>query len=100
MLTSLLRSYARPYLAQVTVVVVLLIVQTVGNLYLPNLNADIINGGVVKGDISAAVNGGMVWKSRCSVSRAVLQSPWCWRRRAVPDCVPGRGSWCLRRSPP
>ena len=57
MLTRLLKSHARPYLAQVTIVVALLIVQTVGNLYLPNLNADIINGGVVKGDI------GYIWRT-------------------------------------
>ena len=51
MLTRLLRSFLRPYIRQVAVVVTLLVAQTVGNLYLPNLNADIINNGVVKGDI-------------------------------------------------
>jgi ABC-type multidrug transport system fused ATPase/permease subunit len=55
MLTRLLRAYTRPYLVQVMVVVALLVVQTLGNLYLPNLNADIINGGVVTGDI------GYIW---------------------------------------
>jgi len=55
MLTRLLRVHSRPYTAQIAVVVVLLAAQTVGNLYLPNLNADIINGGVVKGDI------GYIW---------------------------------------
>ena len=51
MLIRLLRTYLRPYARQVAVVVVLLVAQTVGNLYLPNLNADIINNGVVKGNI-------------------------------------------------
>ena len=51
MLTRLLRSFLRPYAGQVAIVVTLLVAQTVGNLYLPNLNADIINNGVVKGDI-------------------------------------------------
>ena len=51
MLIRLLRSFLRPYSRQVTVIVALLVTQTVGNLYLPNLNADIINNGVVKGDI-------------------------------------------------
>ena len=51
MLTRLLRTYLRPYAKQVTVVVTLLVIQTIGTLYLPNLNADIINDGVVKGNI-------------------------------------------------
>ena len=51
MLTRLLRSTLRPYLGQITLVIVLLAIGAVGNLYLPNLNADIINGGVVKGNL-------------------------------------------------
>jgi ATP-binding cassette subfamily B protein len=51
MLIRLLRTYLRPYTGQVAVVVALLVVQAVGNLYLPNLTADIINNGVVKGNL-------------------------------------------------
>ena len=51
MLTRLLRTYLGQYLNLVAVVVALLAAQTFGNLYLPNLNADIINYGVVKGDV-------------------------------------------------
>ena len=47
---QLLRRYLRPYAAQLAVVMVLLLVQAIGNLYLPDLNGDIINNGVVKGD--------------------------------------------------
>ena len=36
---------------EVTIVVVLVLIQAIGNLYLPNLNADIINNGVAKGDV-------------------------------------------------
>jgi ABC-type multidrug transport system fused ATPase/permease subunit len=50
-LTRLLRSFLRRYVRQVAIVVILLVAQTIGNLYLPNLNADIINYGVEKGDI-------------------------------------------------
>ena len=50
MLTQLLRVYLRPYARQVAIVVTLMVAQTIGNLYLPNLNADLINNGVVKGD--------------------------------------------------
>ncbi len=60
MLTRLLRTYLRRYRGQVAVVVALLVVQTVGNLYLPNLNADIINNGVVKGNIGYIVRTGAV----------------------------------------
>ena len=51
MLTRLLRTYLRPYRRSITILVVLLVAQTVGNLYLPNLNADIINNGVIKGNL-------------------------------------------------
>ena len=51
MLIQLMRTYLRPYTREVTIVVALVLVQTIANLYLPNLNADIINNGVAKGDI-------------------------------------------------
>ncbi len=47
---ALLRTYLRPYQRQLFVVCVLLLIQAIANLYLPTLNADIINNGVVKGD--------------------------------------------------
>jgi ATP-binding cassette subfamily B multidrug efflux pump len=46
----LLSTYLRPYRRQIAVVVALLLVQATLNLYLPTLNADIINDGVAKGD--------------------------------------------------
>src|SRR5437660_12886727 len=51
MLIRLLRTYLRPYLREVAIVIVLVLIQSIANLYLPNLNADIINNGVAKGDI-------------------------------------------------
>ena len=56
MLISLLKDYLRPYRKSVLVVLVLLLIQAITNLYLPNLNADLINNGVAKGDIS------YIWK--------------------------------------
>jgi ATP-binding cassette subfamily B multidrug efflux pump len=47
----LLRTYLAPYRGRLLVVIGLLLVQAIGNLYLPNLNGDIINYGVVTGDI-------------------------------------------------
>jgi ABC-type multidrug transport system fused ATPase/permease subunit len=49
-LIRLLRRYLAPYKRQVAIVTALLLLQSVANLYLPNLNADIINNGVAKGD--------------------------------------------------
>ncbi len=45
-----LLKYLRPYRKQLVLVVALLLVQAVSNLYLPDLNADIINNGIAKGD--------------------------------------------------
>src|SRR3989440_8070968 len=50
-LIRLLATYLRPYAGSVALVVSLLLIQSIANLYLPNLNADIINNGVVKGDV-------------------------------------------------
>ena len=50
MLIRLLRAYLRPYRRAVTALVVLQLVQTLATLYLPKLNADIIDRGVVTGD--------------------------------------------------
>ena len=51
MLIRLLRTYLAPYAREVGVVIVLVLIQTIANLYLPNLNADIINNGIAKGDV-------------------------------------------------
>jgi ATP-binding cassette subfamily B protein len=54
----LLTRYLWPYRRQLAVVFVLVTVQAIANLYLPNLNADIINNGVVKGDTGYIVRTG------------------------------------------
>ena len=56
----LLRTYLRPYRGQVVIVLALLLVQALTNLYLPTLNADIINNGVTKGDTGYIVNVGLL----------------------------------------
>ena len=47
----MLRKYLAPYRATVILITLLLLVQSIANLYLPNLNAELINNGVTKGDI-------------------------------------------------
>ena len=49
-MTQLLVRYLRPYRRALILVVSLLLVQSLANLYLPELYADIINNGVSKGD--------------------------------------------------
>jgi ATP-binding cassette subfamily B protein len=50
MLWQLLRTYIRPYRKQLYLVVGLQLVATIAALYLPSLNADIIDNGVVRHD--------------------------------------------------
>ncbi|WP_328648090.1 ABC transporter ATP-binding protein [Amycolatopsis sp. NBC_00348] len=51
MLVKLLRAYLRPYTKTLWVIVVLQLVQTIAMLYLPTLNADIVDNGLIKGDM-------------------------------------------------
>ena len=46
---GLLRTYLRPYHRQIVIVLVMLLIQAVATLYLPNLNADIIDKGIATG---------------------------------------------------
>ncbi|MFF0541644.1 ABC transporter ATP-binding protein [Nocardia thailandica] len=57
MLISLLRTYLSPYRAQLAGVVVLQLISVIAMLYLPSLNADLIDDGVTKGDI------GFIWRT-------------------------------------
>ena len=50
MLIRLLRTYLRPYRRELALVVLLQLVGSIAALYLPSLNADIIDEGVAKGD--------------------------------------------------
>ncbi|NUV63141.1 ABC transporter ATP-binding protein [Streptomyces sp. CAI-85] len=50
MLIRLLRTYLRPYQKPIALLVLLQFLQTCASLYLPTLNADIIDEGVVEGD--------------------------------------------------
>jgi ATP-binding cassette, subfamily B, multidrug efflux pump len=50
MLIKVLRNYLRPYKVPIAIVVLLQLVATIATLYLPTLNADIIDKGVITGD--------------------------------------------------
>jgi ATP-binding cassette subfamily B multidrug efflux pump len=59
-LIRLLRTYVRPYRNAIAVVVALQFISTLANLYLPALNADIIDKGVVRGDSGYIIKTGMI----------------------------------------
>jgi ATP-binding cassette subfamily B multidrug efflux pump len=50
LLIKLLKVHLRPYRKEITLVVLFQFLQTIATLYLPALNADIIDNGVIKGD--------------------------------------------------
>jgi ATP-binding cassette, subfamily B, multidrug efflux pump len=58
MLIRILRTYLRPYSTALIAVVALQLVSTMASLYLPSLNADIIDKGVAKGDTGYIVSTG------------------------------------------
>jgi ATP-binding cassette subfamily B multidrug efflux pump len=60
MLLRLMRTYLRPYRTWLAVIVVLQFTATVAMLYLPSLNADIIDNGVATGDTDYIVRVGAV----------------------------------------
>ena len=93
MLVSLLRTHLRPYRILLAGVLLLQIVQVLASLYLPNLNADIIDAGVARGDTGyiwrtgALMLGVSVLQGVCTVAATwlaarSLKSPTRRRRRA------------------
>jgi len=59
-LISLLRAHLRPYQQPIQLIVLFQFVSTIASLYLPGLNAQIIDQGVVTGDTGYIVSTGMV----------------------------------------
>jgi ATP-binding cassette subfamily B multidrug efflux pump len=59
MLIPLLRTYLAPYKRPIAIVLIFQFIQTIANLYLPGLNADIIDKGVVAGDTGYIVHTGI-----------------------------------------
>ncbi len=57
-MTRLLVTYLRPYRRALALVMVLVTIQALANLYLPNLNADIINNGVLTGNTGYIIRTG------------------------------------------
>jgi ATP-binding cassette subfamily B protein len=60
MLLRLLETYLAPYKAPIAAIAALQLVATIASLYLPTLNADIIDNGIVRGDHGYIVRVGAV----------------------------------------
>src|ERR1700687_4990447 len=73
-LWALLRRYARPYRSPLAIVAGLQAISTLASLYLPTVNAAIIDDGVARGDTQTIVRlgGGMLAVSRLQVLWAIV----------------------------
>lgn len=70
MLWALLRRFVRPYRGLLGVVAALQVVSTLASLYLPTINAAIIDDGVAKGDTATIVDLGMIMLAVCALQVA------------------------------
>ena len=94
--------FLSPYKGRVTAMLILLFLQVLGTLYIPTLTADIVNNGIVAGDLDH------IWKTGgFMLAAAVLIPQFLWRK---PICLlPSFPGWAgtsathclknLRRSP-
>ena len=104
---ALFRQYLPPYRWPIVLVLLLLLIQAIANLYLPDLNADIINNGVAKGDTDYILRTGALMlvvtfvagdRRRSSPSTSAPRSRWASAAtsaaaifRKVETFSPGRG---------
>ena len=96
MLIRLLRTHLRPYTSWLGAVVVLQLVGTMASLYLPSLNADIIDKGVSRGDTSYILTTG-AWMLGVTVVQIIcsIAAVWFGARSAMSSAVT-----CAARSSP
>ena len=81
---GLLRTYLRPYGGRIVVVMALLLVQAIGNLFLPDLNGDIINKGVLAGDTDYVLRvGGLMLLVTALIGLAAIASVYLSARIAM-----------------
>ena len=103
---ALISRFLRPYRSALIIVAVLTTMQVIANLYLPFLNADIINNGVVTGDIGYIVQTGAIMLGLSASGLAVISvisvyfAParrWRSAGMCAANCsAPWSGSACAR----
>jgi ATP-binding cassette subfamily B protein len=83
-LFTLLREHLRPHRRLLVAVVVLQVLQTTASLYLPRLNADIIDRGVATGDTAYIWRtGGLMLAVTALQVVATITAVWCGARAAM-----------------
>src|SRR3982075_4132919 len=84
MLIKLLREFLRPYTAMLIILVGLQLVATIASLYLPTLNADIIDKGVATGDTGyiVSVGGWMLGVTLVQIACSIA-AVYCGARSAM-----------------
>ena len=103
MLLRLMRTYLRPYRRWLAVIVVLQFAATIASLFLPTLNADIIDNGVATGDTGYIAPDGrrdardLADPDRCARSSPCTSAP-APRWRSGATCA-ARSSTRSARSP-
>src|SRR3954452_24096047 len=84
MLIRLVRTYVAPYRTWITAIVALQFVGTVAALYLPSINADIIDKGVVTADTGYIVrHGGLMLLVSLVQIACSITAVWCSARTAM-----------------
>ncbi len=84
MLMRLLRAYLRPYARWLTAVMVLQLLSTIASLYLPSLNAQIIDNGIAKGDTAyILVTGGWMLLISCAQIASSMAATYYGSRIAM-----------------
>ena len=74
MLSAILKKYLKPYQKPVILSFILLLAQAIASLYIPNLNADLINNGVAKGDVGYIWHIGLIMLAASTV--VIIVSIW------------------------
>jgi ATP-binding cassette, subfamily B, multidrug efflux pump len=84
MLLRLVRTYLRPFRSWLGLIVLFQFIGTVAALYLPSLNADIIDHGVITGDIGYIVRtGGIMLGVACVQIACSISAVWFSARTAM-----------------
>ena len=96
MLIRIVKEYLRPYKRWLAIIVALQLVGTIASLYLPSLNADIIDQGVVTGDtdyilrVGAVMLGISLLQIICTIVAGKMISAWPKMQSAKLTCAASR----------
>ena len=78
-----LARFLKPFAISVAAILVLVLFQSLGDLYLPTLMADIVDTGIVKG------NTAYIWRIGGFMLLVAGGGHWIWQRPAQQSLLPG-----------